>query len=245
MLFLSPLIKYMPLASLSVILIIIAFGMFGFKKFAVLLHASKGDRLVLILTFLLTMFIDLNAAISIGFMLSSIMFMHRMSLEIEVQADDVDEESRGYYEQSGADINESLSERGVMSLRFSGPLFFGVTSAIGSFFRTVKTPKVLILRMSRVNVVDASGANTLVEFFKRLKTEYNTKIILSHVRKQPQKVLFPILKEEKLYKDISIASTFENAIILAKKYIKEIEKQQEEIKSLEVSEGSEFMEEIT
>ncbi|MDR1694280.1 MAG: STAS domain-containing protein [Lactobacillaceae bacterium] len=227
MLFLSPIIKYIPLAALSVILILIAFNMFGFRKFYVILQSSRGDRLTLIVTFLLTMFVDLNAAISIGFMLSSIVFMHRMSMDIEVETDDVDELYKQEYEQSGADISEKLNEKGVMSIRFSGPLFFGVASDITSFFRTVKTPKVLILRMSRVTVIDASGANALVEFFKRLKNEYNTKIILSHIRQQPQRVLFPILKEEKLFKDISNASSFENAIALAKKHIREIEKQEE------------------
>lgn len=226
MLFLSPVAKYIPLAALAVILVLISINMFGFHKFFVILKSSKGERLTLMVTFLLTIFVDLNTAISVGFILSSIIFMHRMSMEIQVEADNVDELYKTEYEQTGADVSEKLSDRGVMSLRFSGPLFFGAASYIASCFRNVKTPKVLILRMSRVTVIDASGANSLVEFFKRLKKEYNTKIILSHVRQQPQKILYPILKQEKLYKDISHAATFENAIALAKKHIREIEKQE-------------------
>ncbi|MDD4557042.1 MAG: SulP family inorganic anion transporter [Alphaproteobacteria bacterium] len=226
MLLLSPISKYIPLAALAVVLTLIAYNMFGFNKFYQILSGARGDRWVLLSTFFLTVFVDLNVAISIGFILSSIIFMHSMSEEVEVEADDAMEVYRQGYEVKGSDIDEKLSRKGVMSIRFSGPLFFGAASTIAGFFKTINPPKVLILRMSRVNVVDASGANALVEFLKRLK-EYDTKIIFSHIRKQPQRVLIPILKHAGLYKDISQASTFENAVNIAKKYIRELEKEGE------------------
>lgn len=227
MLLLSPISKYIPLAALSAVLMLIAFNMFGFSKFMRILRGARGDRLVLLSTFVLTVFVDLNVAISIGFILASIIFMHSMSEEIEVEADDAMELYKQEYDVKGSDIDEKLSKKGVMSIRFSGPLFFGATATIAGFFRTINPPKVLILRMSRVSIVDASGANALIEFLKRMR-EYDTKIIFSHIRKQPQRVLLPILKQEGLYKDVSQASTFENAINIAKKYVRSLEKKNSE-----------------
>lgn len=223
LLVLSPVAKYVPLSALSVVLIIIAFNMFGFKKFYDVMKISRGERITLIVTFLLTVFVDLNAAISIGFMLSSIMFMHSMSKEVEVEAGDAAEAYRKDYEQGGSDMDEDLVERGVLSLRFSGPLFFGVVSDISNMFKKIENPKILILRMSRVNVVDASGVNALVLFLKRMMKE-DTKIVVAGIRKQPQRLMFPVLKDEGIYKNISFSSSFKNSIALAKRHLKEIEK---------------------
>lgn len=88
MLLLSPAAKYIPLACLSSVLIIIAYNMFNFPKFWHLLQGPRGDRLTLIVSFLLTVMVDLNTAISVGFIMSSIIFMHRMSREIEVANDE-------------------------------------------------------------------------------------------------------------------------------------------------------------
>lgn len=83
----------------------------------------------------------------------------------------------------------SLHKKGVMSLRLSGPLFFGGASQVSRFFKTIQdAPKVLILRMGYVPVVDATGANIIVEFVKKLR-KTNTKIIFSNVKKQPRRVL--------------------------------------------------------
>lgn len=221
----SPIAKYIPLSALSAVLILIAFNMFGFKKFWDIMMVSRGERITLIITFLLTIFVDLNMAISVGFILSSIMFMHSMSQEVEVEAGDVIElyEKEKDYEQTGSDIDEDLIERGVVSIRFSGPLFFGVVADLTKFLKKIQDPKILIIRMSRVNVVDSSGINALVSFLKRM-SKTDTKIIFAHVRKQPQRVLFPVLKKEGLFKDISNASSFKNAVNLAKKHLREIEK---------------------
>ena len=121
MLLLSPAAQYIPLACLSSVLIIIAYNMFNFPKFWHLLQGPRGDRITLIVTFLLTVMVDLNTAISVGFIMSSVIFMHRMSREIEVAND----ESVLEYVSRGQDISDTLNEKGVISLRLSGPLFFG------------------------------------------------------------------------------------------------------------------------
>lgn len=219
MLLLSPAAQYIPLACLSSVLIIIAYNMFNFPKFWHLLQGPRGDRITLIVTFLLTVMVDLNTAISVGFIMSSVIFMHRMSREIEVAND----ESVLEYVSRGQDISDTLNEKGVISLRLSGPLFFGGASQVSMFFRQMHdVPKVLIFRMGSVPVVDASGANILVEFIRKLK-QYDTKIIFSHLKAQPRRVLHDALTKEGLIKDISTASSFENAVKMTKRYLRKLE----------------------
>lgn len=219
MLLLSPAAQYIPLACLSSVLIIIAYNMFNFPKFWHLLQGPRGDRVTLIVTFLLTVMVDLNTAISVGFIMSSVIFMHRMSREIEVAND----ESVLEYVSRGQDISDTLNEKGVISLRLSGPLFFGGASQVSMFFRQMHdVPKVLIFRMGSVPVVDASGANILVEFIRKLK-QYDTKIIFSHLKAQPRRVLHDALTKEGLIKDISTASNFENAVKMTKRYLRKLE----------------------
>ena len=219
MLLLSPAARYIPLACLSSVLIIFAYNMFNFPKFWHLLQGPRGDRITLIVTFLLTVMVALNTAISVGFIMSSVIFMHRMSREIEVAND----ESVLEYVSRGQDISDTLNEKGVISLRLSGPLFFGGASQVSMFFRQMHdVPKVLIFRMGSVPVVDASGANILVEFIRKLK-QYDTKIIFSHLKAQPRRVLHDALTKEGLIKDISTASSFENAVKMTKRYLRKLE----------------------
>ena len=223
MLLLSPLAKYIPLACLSSILIIIGWNMLGFDKMYKLILGPRGDRYTLIVTVLLTVLVDLNTAISVGFIMASIIFMHRMSREIEIETDETTLENVG----GGRDLTEVLHQQGVVSLRFSGPLFFGVASQISNFFKKLNLPhqhpKVVILRMGYVPVVDATGANVIVEFVKKLK-KYNTKIIFSNVKKQPRRVLHEALNEEGIDSScISTASTFENALKMTRRYLKNME----------------------
>lgn len=219
MLLLSSAAKYIPLACLSSVLLIIAYNMFNFPKFWHLLQGPRGDRITLIVTFLLTVMVDLNTAISVGFIMSSVIFMHRMSREIEVAND----ESVLEYVSHGQDISDTLNKKGVISLRLSGPLFFGGASQVSMFLRQMHSePKVLIFRMGSVPVIDASGANILIEFIRKLKP-YGTKIIFSHLKAQPRRVLHDALTKEGLVKDISTASNFENAVKMTKRYLHKLE----------------------
>lgn len=216
MLLLAPAAQYIPLACLSVVLIIIGWNMLNLDKMYKLITGPRGDRYTLLVTLLLTVLVDLNTAISVGFIMASIIFMHRMSKEIEIANDETVLDDIG----GGRDLTQVLHESGVMSLRLSGPLFFGGASQISNFLKKIENkPKVLILRMGYVPVIDASGANTIIEFVKRLRP-FNTKIILSNMKKQPRRVLHDALEKENLVQNISTASTFENALKMTKRYLK-------------------------
>lgn len=224
MLLLSPAAKYIPLACLSTVLIIVGWNMMNVEKIYKLLLGPRGDRYTLLTTLLLTVLVDLNTAISVGFIMASVIFMHRMSREIEIETDEEVLEDVG----GGRDLAEVLHKKGVMSLRLSGPLFFGGASQVSRFFKTIQdAPKVLILRMGYVPVVDATGANIIVEFVKKLR-KTNTKIIFSNVKKQPRRVLHQAFLEEGINsRTISVASTFENALKITRRYLKTLNEKQD------------------
>lgn len=224
LLLLSPAAKYIPLACLSAVLIIVGWNMMNVEKIYKLLLGPRGDRYTLLTTLLLTVLVDLNTAISVGFIMASVIFMHRMSREIEIETDEEVLEDVG----GGRDLAEVLHKKGVMSLRLSGPLFFGGASQVSRFFKTIQdAPKVLILRMGYVPVVDATGANIIVEFVKKLR-KTNTKIIFSNVKKQPRRVLHQAFLEEGINsRTISVASTFENALKMTRRYLKTLNEKQD------------------
>lgn len=221
MLLLSPAAKYIPLSCLSVVLILIGYNMMGIGKIIKLVQGPRGDRYTLLVTLLLTVVVDLNTAISVGFIMASIVFMHRMSREIEVETDEKALEYRG----GGRDLTQVLHEKGVISVRFYGPLFFGGASQVAHMFNKIEEhPKVMILRLGYVPIVDATGANVIVEFIKKVK-RYDTKIILSNIKKQPRRVLHDaFLKEGIDNHTISIASSFENALKITRRYLRMKEK---------------------
>ena len=221
MLLLAPVAKYIPLACLSAVLMIIGYNMLGLEKIYKLLQGPKGDRYTLVVTLLLTVLVDLNTAISVGFILASVIFMHRMSREMEIETDDPALVEKKY---GGRDFSEVLRNRGVISMRISGPLFFGGVSNISQFLKNLnEMPKVLILRMGYVPMVDASGANIIVEFVKKQRKK-GIKVIFSNVKKQPRRVLHEAFLEEGIdYHTISTASTFDNALKMARRYLKNTE----------------------
>ena len=88
MLLLSPVAQFIPLACLSAVLVIIGWNMLNLDKMFKLITGPRGDRYTLLVTLLLTILVDLNTAISVGFVMASIIFMHRMSKEIEIANDE-------------------------------------------------------------------------------------------------------------------------------------------------------------
>src|SRR5690606_2977748 len=128
MLVAAPLASYIPLATLSAVLIVVAWNMAERKEFVALVRSSGGDRLILLATFLLTVFEDLIVGIGVGVVIGAFLFLHRMAQMIEVDSDvplvardaaDDAEEKRTAYEPAKNPDN--------MVYRIRGALFFGAT----------------------------------------------------------------------------------------------------------------------
>jgi SulP family sulfate permease len=157
----APLASYIPLAVLAAVLAVVCWNMFERDAFATLLRASRGDAVVLLATFGITMFRGLTEAIVVGFALGSVLFIHRMSqtTALETQAplaaEDVPDDEAAGEETSGQDPT-------VVVYRISGAFFFGAAASIGAVLERIgDAHRNLIIDFSAVPFVDSTGAKTI------------------------------------------------------------------------------------
>ena len=189
-LFATDLMAYVPMAALAAILFMVAWGMSEYEQFLALLRMPNGDRAILLLTFGLTVLVDLTVAIGVGVTLALLLFMARMAGAVEVDA--------GVTRDPELDT-EDMHQRdalppGVEVFRINGPFFFGVAGELLDTLRRVgEPPKVIILRMRLVPLLDSSGVQALAKFIEQARIA-GTRVILSGVRPQ----LFVMLKRARL-----------------------------------------------
>jgi SulP family sulfate permease len=188
MLLLAPLMRYVPLAALAAVLLVVAWNMSEYQHFRHTLSAPKGDRLVLLLTFFLTVFIDLTVAIEVGLVVASFVFMFRMADVVEVTS------GVKLLDPDNGETAEGLAQRAqlpadVEAFQISGPLFFGAASRLDNVldqFR--KAPKVFILRMRLVPIIDASGVHALRMLLQRCRKR-GIVLVVSGLQSQPLRVV--------------------------------------------------------
>lgn len=184
-LFATDLMAYVPMAALAAILFMVAWGMSEYKRFLALLRMPNGDRAVLLLTFGLTVLVDLTVAIGVGVTVASLLFMARMAEAVEVDTTgkiDPDLDSEDMHQRDALPA-------GVEVFRINGPFFFGVAGELLDTLRRVgASPKGIILRMRLVPLLDASGIRALEEFVEQARI-LGSKVILSGVQPQPRSML--------------------------------------------------------
>ncbi len=183
----SDLMDYVPMAALAAILFVVAWGMSEIDRFIALLRMPNSDRAVLLLTFGLTILVDLTVAIGVGVTLASLLFMARMSETVQLDnGQSLDRDG----EFDGDDLNQRDDlPKGVEVFRISGPVFFGVAGELLDAMRKIgRTPKVIVLRMRLVPMLDASGVTMIEEFIEQARIS-GAKIILSGVQPQPRAML--------------------------------------------------------
>lgn len=157
---LAPLASSIPLAALAAILFVVAWNMSELHNFGrLLLRAPTADRVVLVVTFLLTVFVDLVVAVNIGVMLAIFHFLRRMAASVETR-----EVVEDRLESEFASASHLKRPDGVMVYEIDGPMFF---AAIESFERVLKhtatDPKAIVIRMRRVPFIDATGLQSIEE----------------------------------------------------------------------------------
>jgi SulP family sulfate permease len=168
-----------PIANLAGILVIVAYNMSEWKNFRSILKGPKGDVLVLFITFFLTVLIDLTVAIEVGIVLAAFLFMRNMIKfsGVSTYTNEIRDEDFGY------DLVENKYQvpKGVEVFEITGPLFFGAAYKFKDALKYLeKHPKVLIIRMRHVPLIDATGIQVLQEVAKQLQN-HHTKIILSEI----------------------------------------------------------------
>lgn len=166
LLFLAPLAAEIPLAALAAILFVVAYNMSEMKHFAhIVLRAPRADVVILVITFLLTVFADLVIAVNVGVILAVFQFLRRMADTVEIQKLD----SHALKMELG---EQGLSElpAGVLVFEIDGPFFFGaVENFERALLQTGTDPKILIVRLRRVPFMDITGLQTIEEVFKKLQ----------------------------------------------------------------------------
>ena len=200
LLVLMPYASLIPMPTIAAILFIVAYNMSEWREFvAIIKHSPKSDTLILIVTFVLTVAFDLVVAICVGIVLSTVMFMKRMS--------DVTD-AYGWKEIDENNDSESVSLKkipdGAMVYEITGPIFFGASNKIANVIKT-SDKKVIIIRMRSVPAIDATGIHSFESIIKTCKQK-NITLIMSHVNNQPMKVL----KKSGMYKDIGKENICEN-----------------------------------
>jgi SulP family sulfate permease len=169
--------------TLAAILIVVSYNMSEWHSFLKILKSPRSDIAVMLITFFLTVIVDLTVAIEVGIVLAALLFMRRMAevsqvnpLTKDLQDESEEDESRG------ARIN---APEGIDVFEIYGTLFFGAVDQFTESMRIVeKKPKVLILETSHLLAIDASGLRALEDFTAQL-AQQKTRFILSGIHKQP------------------------------------------------------------
>ncbi|HEX4900818.1 MAG TPA: sulfate permease [Pyrinomonadaceae bacterium] len=168
LLFLGKYAALIPMPALAAILIVVAYNMSEWKGFRDLLAGTRSDAVVLVVTFLLTVVIDLTVAIQVGVVLAAFLFMQRMSNTTEVTK--VTETLMDEDESETRDMSKLEVPANVEVFEIYGSLFFGAIERFKDAMRSVeKRPRVLILRMRHVQTIDASGLHSLKELLESTK----------------------------------------------------------------------------
>jgi SulP family sulfate permease len=200
-----------PMATLAGILVVVAYNMSEWRHFVSILKGPKSDRVILLTTFLLTVLVDLTVAIEIGVILASLLFMRNMIKFSGVRALTKEMEEKDEGDEKELLENYTVPEN-VEIFEINGPLFFGAAYKFKDAMRLIeKPPKVLIIRMRKVPIIDATGIKILREVY-RDSQQRGTKLILSEVHSgqimeelKKARLLFAIGKA-------NITDTFQEAV---------------------------------
>ena len=191
-LFLMPLAQYIPMACLAGVLVIVSYGMSGWRSFLSIMKNPKSDVIVLWVTFLLTVIFDLTIAIEVGLICACLLFMRRMAetTDVKVISDEINPAEEESDFQLG-NLEHLTIPKGVEVYEINGPYFFGagnkfeeIMGALGRGGR----PKVRIIRMRKVPFVDSTGIHNLTNLCLMSQKE-GIQVVLSGVNEKVQAVL--------------------------------------------------------
>lgn len=190
MLFFGKWAALIPMPTLAAILIFVAYNMSEYHAFLKLLKSPKSDVIVLLVTFALTVLIDLTVAIQVGVVLAAFLFLQRMSEVAQVSS--IVGDLRQDDDENPNDpraIAKREVPHGVEVFEIFGSLFFGAIERFKDAMRRVeKNPKVLIIRMRMVPAIDATGLQVLEDVFERTLREGGT-LLFTGVAEQPLKAM--------------------------------------------------------
>lgn len=215
----APYASHIPLASMAPILMVVAFNMSEYKSFASILKLRTSDSLVLITTFLLTIFVNLTIAVPIGLLLAMVSFVRRISGVLEVENIKPDRFTNGEIKSE----KTAYSCPKIASFTIHGPLFFGAADRFESTLsRSIhKRPTVLILKMRHVSMIDVTGEANLSTFVKNFIKKKGT-VLITELHEEPLEMLkrsglYDIIGSNHFFSDTTDAINYALQLIDVKK----------------------------
>lgn len=209
LIFLMPLAKFIPMACLAGVLVVVSYNMSGWRVFKSLLKNPKADVTVLLITFFLTVIFDLTVAIEVGLVIACVSFMKRVmeTTQISVITDEIDPNK-----ESDVETHEEhlVIPEGVEVYEINGPYFFGIATKFEEIMaRLGDRPRIRIIRMRKVPFIDSTGIHNLTTLCEMSQKE-NIHIILSGVNPQVHAALeksgfYTLLGKENICSNINEA----------------------------------------
>jgi SulP family sulfate permease len=204
---LSPLLAYIPMASLAGLLMLVAWNMSEAHNFVGIVRvAPRSDVAVLFICFFLTIVFDMVVAVSVGVVLAAVLFMRRMAVLTE---------SRLLLDSSTEEGDVDAPPHGVVLYEINGPLFFGAAQRAMSTLHAIRTDhfSVLVLHLGRVPVIDVSGLAALENAISHVLRQ-KKKVVIAGPLPAPRSV-FDKAHLELKYPGLAFADTLESAYELA------------------------------
>lgn len=179
--------KMIPLAALAGIMIVVCYNMSEYHVFLRMFKGPKSDWTVMVITFVVTVLVDLVAAVEVGVLLAALLFIRRMAITANVRIVRSEMEE---YDESQADP-DATSEKdippGAVVFEVQGPFFFGAVNRFQEMvFGALKRckPELIVLRLRHVPVIDATGLNVISDFARQCHKRH-LPLVLSGVQEQP------------------------------------------------------------
>lgn len=217
-LFLMPLAKYIPMACLAGVLVVVSYGMSGWRSFLAVMKNPKSDITVLLITFFLTIIFDLTIAIEVGLIIACLLFMKRMSETTDVKAITEEIDPNLDSEFSTGNLEHLIIPKGVEVYEINGPYFFGAGNKFEEIMASFgDRPQVRIIRMRKVPFVDSTGIHNLTSLCEMSQKE-GIQVVLSGVREKVNAQLehagfYHLIGEENICSHINLALKRANEII--------------------------------
>lgn len=219
MLLAAPLAKYVPLAVLSAILIVMAMRMADWGEFSRLRLYPRSDAIVFLLTFLLTVIFNLTVAVEAGMIVACVLFIRHMSVQSDVKVEPMKEKVKKE-DAVTHEVKEYVEPiEDVLVFRISGALFFGAAQKLKIITKSLKQhPKVLILQMGRAISLDATTLLVMDDLIRKSRAEGAT-IIICGLNEHSEVVMRRAHMLEKI-SDENILPDLSSALDRARKLLK-------------------------
>lgn len=213
--FLMPLICLVPMACLAAVLMVVAYNMSGWRTIVGLFKAPKSDLSVLVVTFLLTVILDLTIAIEIGLLLAVVLFLRRVmeNTQIKVYSEQLDVAEGTDLDAAHHEVLDVLP--GVEVYEIDGPFFFGIATKFEELMRSTpgQKPVVRILRMRKVPFIDSTALHNLEILITSSQAD-NIHVVLSGVRDSVRQTLVKA-GIDRLVGEDHVCSHISQAVVMA------------------------------